>query len=150
MHATMVTMVVLRERPDFAFDGALLNDDPVLSWISRDASKPGRSADETWVLHATRAWSAAHLESDMEHIAHTMCDALQRVIGSIIEPVHRVAHRWRHALPDSVTPDTALFDVELGLGAAGDWCGGPRVERALMNGVALVGRVMSNAHRVSM
>ena len=146
MHATMATMLVLQERPEFAFDGAFLNDDPVLSWISRDATKPGRAADETWVLHATRAWSAAQLDTDTAQIAQLMTDAFQRVIGTAIEPVRRVAHRWLYALPDPVTPDTALFDASLGLGAAGDWCGGPRVEGALLSGVALAGRVLAYAH----
>jgi predicted NAD/FAD-dependent oxidoreductase len=143
MHATMATMLVLPERPDFAYDGAFVNDDPVLSWISRDASKPGRAADETWVLHATRAWSAAHLDIDVDEIAKFMTDALQRVIGTTAEPVRRVAHRWRYALPDPVTPDAALYDATLAIGAAGDWCGGPRVEGALLSGVALAGRVLS-------
>jgi renalase len=145
MHATMATMLVLAERPDVAFDGAFLNGDPVLSWISRNASKPGRLADETWVLHATREWSTAHLETDTRQIAELMTDAFQRVIGTSVEPAHRAAHRWKYALPDPVVPDAALFDAALGLGAAGDWCGGPRVEGALLSGVALAGRVMTHA-----
>jgi photolyase PhrII len=146
MHATMATMLVLPERPEFAFDGAFLNDDPVLSWISRNASKPGRPADETWVLHATRKWSATQLETDTAQIAQLMTDAFQRVIGTSVEPVRSVAHRWKYALPDPVVPDAALFDAALGLGAAGDWCGGPRVEGALLSGVALAGRVLTHAH----
>jgi photolyase PhrII len=143
MHATMATMLVLPERPDFAYDGTFVNGDPVLSWISRNASKPGCPADETWVLHATREWSAANLETDREQIAQLMTDAFQRIIGTGLQPVQRVAHRWRYALPDPVMPDAALFDAALGLGAAGDWCGGPRVEGALLSGVALAGRVMT-------
>ncbi len=146
MHATMATMVVLAERPDFAFDGAFLNDDPILSWISRNTSKPGRPADESWVLHATRAWSAAHLDSDTDAIAEAMTAAFQSVIGSAAAPVHRVAHRWRFALPEPVASDAALYDGALGLGAGGDWCGGPRVEGALLSGLALAGRVLTHAH----
>ncbi len=149
MHATMATMLVLPERPAFAYDGAFMNDDPVLSWISRDASKPGRAADETWVLHATRAWSAAQLDTEPALVAQRMTEAFQRVIGSPVEPVRSVAHRWRYALPDPVTPDAALFDGALGLGAGGDWCGGPRVEGALLSGVALAGRVLAYAHQTS-
>lgn len=149
MHATMATMLVLPERPDFAFDGAFVNSDPVLSWMTRNASKPGRPADETWVLHATREWSAAQLGTDPAQIAALMTDAFQRLIGTSIEPVRRVAHRWTYALPEPVIPHAALFDATLGLGAAGDWCGGPRVEGALLSGVALAGRVMTAAPRSS-
>ncbi len=146
MHATMATMVLLADRPDFAFDGAFLNDDPVLSWISRNTGKRERPAAEAWVLHATRDWSAAHLDADVAVIADAMTAAFQRVIGSTAPPLHSVAHRWRYALPDPVATDDALHDGMLGLGAGGEWCGGPRVEGALLSGMALAGRVLTHAH----
>ncbi len=163
MFPTWATMVVLNARPQLPWDGAFLNDDPVLGWISRDASKPGRPADETWVLHATRAWSLAHLEDDQQSVARAMSDAFTAVLGNDVghddsqgnapQPVpgvvHSVAHRWRFALPDPVTADAALYDGALGIGAGGDWCGGPRVEGALLSGVALAGRVLTHAHLTS-
>lgn len=146
MHATAATMLVLRERPAFPFAGAFVNDDPVLSWISRDASKPQRGAHETWVLHGTRAWSTDHLETQPAEIARLMTDAFQQLIAEPIDVVHAVGHRWRFALPDPVSPDEALYDPAAQLGAAGDWCGGPRIEGALLSGCALAGRVLSHAH----
>jgi len=142
-------MLVFAERPEFAHDGAFINDDPVLGWISRDASKPGRGADEAWVLHATRAWSMAHRDADGALIAAAMTRAFHGVIGSTPAPVHAVAHRWLYALPDPVTAETALYDAALGLGAGGDWCGGPRIEGALLSGIALAGRVLTAAHVAS-
>ncbi len=146
MHPTWATMLVLGERPDFAYDAAFLNDDATLSWIARNASKPARGADETWVLHATRAWTATHLEDDAPTVAAAMTEAFARVIGTAVIPVHSVAHRWRYALPDPVASDAALYDPARGIGAAGDWCGGPRVEGALLSGIALAGRVLTHAH----
>ena len=148
MHPTLATMVVLSQRPDVSFDGAFVNDDPVIGWISREASKPGRPADEAWVVHATHAWSAAHCDDALAEVADTMSAAFQAVIGSASAPVHSVAHRWRYALPDPVAHEAALYDAALGLGAGGDWCGGPRIEGALLSGVALAGRVMMHAHRL--
>lgn len=149
MHATAATMLVFAERPAFDYDGAFINDDPVLGWISRDASKPGRGVDESWVLHASRAWSAAHRDTDRATIADEMTQAFHRVIGSTPTPVHAMAHRWLYALPDPVTAESALHDASLGLGAAGDWCGGPRIEGALLSGIALAGRVLTAAHVAS-
>lgn len=149
MHPTWATMLVLAKRPDFAWDGAFLNDDPVLSWISRDASKPSRRSEETWVLHATRAWTVAHLEDDAAGVADAMVAAFGMATGMGDAPVHRIAHRWRYALPDPVTADAALYDAALGLGAGGDWCGGPRIEGALLSGFALAGRVLTHAHTAS-
>ena len=149
MHPTWATMVVLSERPSFAWDGAFLNDDAVLSWISRDASKPQRGADETWVLHATRAWSGVHLEDDPADVATSMVAAFAAAIETPVTAVSRVAHRWRYALPEPVTVDAALYDPTLSLGAGGDWCGGPRIEGALLSGIALAGRVLTHAHVAS-
>jgi photolyase PhrII len=146
MHPTWATMLVLSERPAFDYDGAFLNDDATLRWLARDASKPARGADETWVLHATREWSVAHLEDDAASVASAMTDAFTRIVGGAVTPVHRVAHRWRYALPDPVTTTSALYDHDRGIGTAGDWCGGPRVEGALLSGIALAGRVLTHAH----
>jgi predicted NAD/FAD-dependent oxidoreductase len=149
MHATWATMLVLRDRPDLPYDAAFLNDDPVLSWISREASKPGRNADEAWVLHANRAWTVEHLADTKEVAAAAMVDAFAAVVGRDVTAVHAAAHRWLYALPDPVTSDAALFDAALGIGAGGDWCGGPRVEGALLSGFALAGRVLTAAHAAS-
>jgi renalase len=101
------------------------------------------------VLHATRPWSAEHLEDDPERIAEQMTAAFASATGHEIVPVHRAAHRWRYALPDPVATDSALYDAALQLGAGGDWCGGPRIEGALLSGFALAGRVLTHAHIAS-
>ena len=149
MHPTWATMVVLQEKPAVAYDAAFLNDDAVLSWISREASKPGRAPDEAWVLHATRAWTQAHIGDTKESVATAMVGAFADVVGGNVTAVHSAAHRWLYALPDPVTTDAALFDRTLGVGAGGDWCGGPRVEGALLSGFALAGRVLAAAHAAS-
>ena len=149
MHPTMATMLVLGEPVAFPWAGAFINDDAVLGWISRDASKPGRGAAETWVLHANRAWSQQHVEDSPESIAATMTTRFSRLLVTTRRRSTRVAHRWRYALPDPVTTEAAIFDPSSGLGAGGDWCGGPRIEGALLSGIALAGRVMTHAQVAS-
>jgi photolyase PhrII len=146
MHPTMAAMMVFADRPPVTWDGAFLNDHPVLSWISRDCSKPARGSAETWVLHATRDWSVTQLNADTTAIAQQMLTAFQTVLVTTLAPVHMVAHRWRYALPDPVTHNAALYDPALLLGAGGDWCGGPRVEGAILSGMALAGRVLTHSH----
>lgn len=143
MHPIWATMLTLPDRAPVAWDGAFLNDDDTLSWISRNASKPGRGAGETWVLHATRDWTVRHLEENADCVTEMMVTAFQHVTGVSARPVHAVSHRWRYALPDPVVAAPALYDAALGLGAAGDWCGGARVEGALLSGMALAERVLS-------
>jgi predicted NAD/FAD-dependent oxidoreductase len=50
---------------DLPFDAAFVNQGP-LRWIARNSSKPGRSGEETWLLHACAEWSEAHLEEDSD------------------------------------------------------------------------------------
>ncbi len=172
MHPVWATMLRFDERHPLPYDAAFVNDSEVLSWMSRDGSKPGRARGsvrgavrgavrdavrgasiggagaDTWVLHARREWSVAHLERDAEFMAAEMVRAFRRLTG-LPEPVHSVAHRWRYAIPDPPLVERALFDPVLALGAAGDWCGGPRVEGAMLSGIALAGRVMSELHQRS-
>lgn len=144
MQPTWATMVVLPSRPAFPWDGAFLNDDDVLGWIARDASKPDRGPAETWVLHATHAWSIAHLEDDEARVCSAMLAAFQEVIGSAPAPVRAMAHRWRYASPAAPGIAGALYDTTLRIGAAGDWCAGARVEGAFLGGIELAHRVLGH------
>lgn len=146
MYPTWATMLVLADRPAVRWDGAFLPDDPLLSWICRDASKPGRGKHETWVLHASRVWSAAHLEDDVDAVSLAMTASFERLVAGAVNPVHRVAHRWRYALAELVRTEASVYDPLACLGAAGDWCGGPRIEGALLSGLALAGQVLAHAH----
>ena len=146
MVPTLATMLVLEDPVGVSWNGAFLNDDAVLSWVSRDASKPQRGPHETWILHATRAWSVQHLDDAPEAIAAAMMQAFTTAAPGGGRVVFSAAHRWRYALPDPVAPDAALYDPALRIGAGGDWCGGPRVEGALLSGMALAGRVLTHAH----
>jgi len=40
-------------------------------------------------------------------------------------------------------PEPFLYDAQQGIGLAGDWCGGPRVEGAYLSGIALAHAIAS-------
>ncbi|HYW31674.1 MAG TPA: FAD-dependent oxidoreductase [Gemmatimonas sp.] len=151
MHPVWSCMLVFENTTGAPWDGAFVNDSDVLSWVARDSSKPGRGVADTWVLHATRAWTEANLEADAAIVERRMSAEFRAILESAgaapaAMPVHAVVHRWRFALADPVVADSALYDATLGIGAGGDWCGGPRVEGAMLSGIALAGRVMSHTH----
>lgn len=126
------------------FDGAFVNGGP-LSWIARNVSKPGRDAShETWVLHASPAWSRVALEESPERVSADLLAALSSALQVELPATRFVtAHRWRFALPETPRADGAFFDAQRGLGLCGDWCHGARVEGAWLSGVALAGRVLN-------
>lgn len=131
-------------RLELNYDGAFVQDSP-LSWIARNSSKPGRNPDmETWVLHASAAWTQCHLEEPSEAIQERLLGAFWDATGArAMIPKCIVAHRWRYALPLEPLPDRYLFDADLNIGACGDWCSGPRVEGAFLSGVALAERLLA-------
>jgi hypothetical protein len=131
------------DRPlDLPFDGAFVRNSP-LSWVARDASKPGRPDHEAWVLHAGPDWSQAHLELEREDAAAQLLEAFRDAVGRLdADALHLAAHRWRYALPREPLADPCLFDRGLRMAACGDWCGGPRVEGAFLSGCAAAGRLL--------
>ncbi|MCY1045143.1 FAD-dependent oxidoreductase [Corallococcus sp. bb12-1] len=134
-------MARFEEPVALALDGAFVKDSP-LSWVAREASKPGRASGERWVLHGSPEYSAAHLEETPEEVAPKLLEAFAQALGTGVRAVEAVAHRWRFAMPSPPLDTPALYDAEAGLGACGDWCAGPRVEGAFLSGVALARRVV--------
>jgi predicted NAD/FAD-dependent oxidoreductase len=135
-------MYVFQESLALAFDGAFLSGGP-LSWIARDSSKPGRPRAEAWVVHAGPDWTRENLALDREEAAKALLGAFQGTFGSIPDPVFRRAHRWTFALASDPFPGDALFDIDRGIGACGDWCMGGRVEGALLSGMAAADRILA-------
>ena len=132
------------EKPlDLDYDAAFVDGSP-LSWIARDASKPGRAAEETWVLHGSPTWSGARQDDAPETVAAALLDALREAAGvAVPEPSHLSAHRWLYAQSPAPRPEPCLVDLERRLVACGDWCGGPRVEGAWLSGDAAAEHVLS-------
>jgi renalase len=125
------------------FDGAFVQNSP-LSWIARNSSKPGRDARlETWVLHASADWTQTHLEDEAEVVLPKLLSAFGEATGlGSVTAKSSTAHRWRFALPANSLPEQCLFDSQRGIGACGDWCAGPRVEGAMLSGIAVAEKVL--------
>ena len=130
---------------DSQFDGAFVNEGPLI-WIARNAAKPGRETDhDTWVMHADHEWTREHLEEDADAVAAELLDAFFDVLG--IEPSETAwhhAHRWRYAKAKAALKEGALYDTELGIGACGDWSAGNRVEGAFLAGMSAAGRILGS------
>ncbi|GJE51309.1 Renalase [Methylobacterium tardum] len=111
-------------------------EDPV-GLIASDASKPGRPEGVRLTIHATAGWSRRHLEEPRETIIASLIEAAARQLRVSLRPTHAEAHRWRYAQVETALDVASLYDPALGLGAAGDWCLGARIEAAYDSGAAL-------------
>ncbi|MBJ7471335.1 MAG: FAD-dependent oxidoreductase, partial [Solirubrobacteraceae bacterium] len=112
-----------------AWDGSLelpftaVAGDGPLRWAVAESPKPGREPGERWVLQASAAWSAEHLEIDEAEACQQLLGIFGTATGQqLAEPVHLAAHRWRFSQPSA--PLEELFLQHGTLLAAGDWCGG--------------------------
>lgn len=124
------------------FDGAFVAQSP-LSWVARNSSKPERPDVESWVLHGSPEWSAAHLEESPQEALEALLVAFAEATQIELPAArHAVAHRWRFALPVTPLEELCLYEPDLGLGACGDWCGGPRVEGAYLSGSTMAERLI--------
>jgi len=130
-------MVQFASPPQILYD-AIKVEGPIISWVARNASKPGiDSSLETWVVHAAPEWSFAALEEAAEDVRDVLVDRFREVFAITETVTAAVAHRWRYALVRETAGLPAYWDPALGIGACGDWCLGPRVEAAFDSGLAL-------------
>ncbi len=136
-------MLRLKHAHDPGWD-TLVADDPVIAWTANQASKPGRGNAPCWVVHAQPDWSADHLDDEADQVAQRLADRWVRLTGTHVARIAALsAHRWRYARVHATTGDAEHWDGELGLGFAGDGCGGARIEDAWLSGEALAGRVLT-------
>lgn len=134
-------MMGFAQRLDVPFDGIRIDDD-MLAWAARDNTKPGRvMVDESWVVHASPGWSAAHAHDTPEQALHAMHARFAEAFSGTPEPDVMAAHLWPHALVEQPAGLPCHWDAAIGLGACGDWCEGPRVEAAFLSGVALAAHI---------
>jgi len=113
------------------------SDSDTIAWAAREGSRPGRDAlPDVWTLHASAAWSRAHLEDDTESVAQALL-AEFRALSDAPAADFAQAHRWRHALVETPVGEPCLWDAAAQLGACGDWCLGGRIEAAYDSGLAL-------------
>ncbi len=139
--------LVLSRPSGIEFDGAFINDDPILAWAARDSSKPlrdcGDGVAERWLLQARPSWSNNFSALSHDEAARWMQRAFAARLARPLAQKSCSALRIRAAAPVAPLAQPYLWDAHLRLGLAGDWCGGARIESAFLSGRALAQAVLS-------
>lgn len=133
------TLMIDGVRDDPGFDVAV-DPNPDVRWLAREASRPGREDRGAWTMHASPAWTRAHLEADRSEVEPRLRALAASLLGS--EPSPGDAHRWRFALTTQPLGVDHLASRDRTLFACGDWCLGGRVEHALESGIAAAGSIL--------
>lgn len=132
-------MLAFEEPLGLDYDAAKVRRSP-LAWMARNSAKPGRShgEGEGWLLHASPAWSAAHVDDEGADVIAALLAALAEATRTRVPtPAHGAAHRWLYAQTGEPLGAPCLWDAERRIGVCGDWLLGDRVEAAWLSGRAL-------------
>ena len=137
MRPCWATMAAFSDPLTDKWVGAFI-DDSLLSWASRNNTKPGRNPDqEHIVLHANPEWTSRHWDSDPEWTATAMLTEFWNVSG--IEPkipTYLTSHRWRYAAPTEPLKPVSYTAGGGNIICCGDWTHGGRVEGAVLSGLS--------------
>lgn len=137
MNACFTLMVAVHHPLSLPF-AAARPAGPVIDWIGRNETKPGRSGQHCLTVNASAAWSDAHIDAPLEDVRQQMLQALRTYLP--ISPKDAEAatlHRWRYANVAQTAGADFLLDETSKLAACGDWCIGGRVEAAFLSAIAL-------------
>ncbi len=138
---TLALLAVL-DRPTAAFGvGGRQNPDNVFSWIGDNHAK-GISDLPAVTFHANPEWSKTHWDD-----AHNDAHELLRELASQHLPDARIVtseyKKWRFATPKAIWPEACLtagpdqsISAAAPLALAGDAFAGPKVEGAVLSGLA--------------
>ena len=119
---------------------------PALFWVANNSSKPGREdKGQWWVLHASPAWTEEHVDAPAEQVADKLLAAFQELTGFETPPDEWVTHRWLYARSEGGDQPGHLWFPDYGLGLAGDWLSGGRVEGAFDSASGLVAELTTGA-----
>ena len=162
MRPTWALLLAFHQPLGLPFDGAFIQSGDILAWAAKDNSKPGRhpgpqptpvqatGSDDLWILHASHEWSAANIELTADAAAPLMLSAFADIVRTLTghpapSPAYLAAHRWRYAAVGTPLGQPCWLDTTQSLGLCGDWCdaGPSKIEKALLSGAAMAGRVMS-------
>lgn len=112
---------------------------PALYWAANNSSKPGRDGNgQWWVLHATPVWSECHLDTPATEVEALLTEAFRDVAGFRTGPDSVLSHRWLYARSEGGDSPGYLWFPDSGIGLAGDWLSGGRVEGAFDSACGLV------------
>lgn len=108
-----------------------------IAWLTRESSKPRRTAVERWTVQASAEWSQEHLQDDDARVTAKLIKAFSEVTGIRAQPAHAQVHRWLYAQTIQPLGVSHLWDAGAHVGVCGDWCLGHRVENAFVSGLEM-------------
>jgi len=115
--------------------------------ISAEHSKPGRALDpveHSYVVETAGDWSRRHEDDSTAAVETSILSALMSINNTAVNPMHCAVHRWRYAHTEQPLGQPYLFDPQMKLAVAGDWCLGEGASGAYRSGEALANALLDS------
>ena len=135
-------MLSLPKELDVDWDVALVKHAPI-SWISFNASKPGRNTSNAVVALSSNKWAVEHLKTSLAEVQEKLLDAFWRIVDvGDIALLNCQIRRWGYANVGKNNRFKCLLDQHHKLAAIGDWCIQGRVENAFTSAYELCNQII--------
>jgi renalase len=131
---TIALLVALDGPSAVAEPGGMQNPTETLSFVS-DNRRKGISAVDALTIHANPTWSEAHWTDDHAELEAALRIEAAQFTGTAAVTEAQVK-KWRFATPRSPWPDQCWIAPNGRLVLAGDAFAGPKVEGAVLSGLA--------------
>ncbi|MBE33580.1 NADP transhydrogenase subunit alpha [bacterium] len=126
------------------FDAAYV-DDPIISWVSLNHTKPNRSTAYSILINSTNNWADSHSGYDKNYLLTTLCKRFEIIFNCNTDhAIHRDIHFWRYANTSRKNSPLLLVDYDFQLASCGDWCFHGRVESAFLVAKNLAANIHSH------
>lgn len=137
MPPSWTVMAAFEDKVAARFDAAFVSGS-ALGWIARNTSKPKRDWKvDAWVLQATTAWSAVHVDDRPDEVGAFLMEAFEDLVrAGLPRAFYATVHLWRYATADPPLAVGAIHDPDARITLCGDWCLGSRIEDAYLSGIA--------------
>lgn len=139
-HPCLALLVVLAGPSAVPAEGVALNEGPV-RWIADNVKKGvAQNPLAAVTVHASPEFSAANYGMPEAEVAALLLPVVRSWLGEAAV-VSTTLHRWKFSEPKATHAERCVWLPELALGFAGDAFGGPKVEGAVLSGLALAEKV---------
>ena len=136
-----ITVLALLEKPsNIPAPGGITLEDDYLVWLADNYQKGISPHGYAVTLHATSSFSDDYWNSDDAEIAYKLLSAAADYLDSAV--IKYEIHRWRYSLPKTFYFEPCLALLELPLVFAGDGFVAPKIEGAVLSGMA-AGKLIS-------
>ncbi len=146
-HPCLALLVTLAGPSAVPADGLALAEGPV-RWIADNVKKGiAQNVPAAVTIHASAEFSEANYGLPEAEVAARLLPAVEHLLGATV--VSTALHRWKFSEPKTTHAERCVWLPELTLGFAGDAFGGPKVEGAVLSGLALAEKVRGTLQRLS-